>query len=322
MTFLNSANRRLAALLLLGSMQPAMAAGELMDGESMSFETTIDFASPVWNRDAWARIASDVDSSNQAIGRYRGQVMAVVDGEKIRVLCGFEGFAVSRLIPTEDGNYRRLNRETIIYTDPRTGEVIDKWTNPWTGEVVNVVHVDNDPFNYNIATEMYIAPEDIGGEKPATPVKIPLILPWSKIGEDTLALETDMHLFYPNALQPAQWPRESSGPMVQVSEMFRYFVPVADLVDPSKTAVSWHGTWNRVTPWLPWMLLGDKPGHVLYVGVMHSAESVDEVSPPVLAYIKKHFPKFLNAPEEDTGPSLSSIEDYARKQKPAPALID
>ncbi|MCH5372826.1 MAG: DUF1838 domain-containing protein, partial [Planctomycetes bacterium] len=115
-----------------------------------------------------------------------------------------------------------LNRETIIYTDPTTGAVLEEWTNPWSGEVVKVVHVDNDPFNYNIGTEMYIAPEDIGGEKPAAPIRIPLILPWYKVSDDTLVLETDMHLYYPNALQPDKWPRESSGPMVQVSEMFRY----------------------------------------------------------------------------------------------------
>ncbi len=294
----------------------------MAESAAPEFATQIDFTSPVWNRDAWARIASDLDPDKQAIGHYRGQVMAVVPGEKIQVLCGFEGFAVSRLVRTADGNYRRLNRETIIYTDPKTGEVLNEWTNPWSGEVVRVVHVDNDPFNYNIGTEMYIAPEDIGGEKPAAPIKIPLLLPWRNVDEDVLVLETDMHLFYPNALQPDEWPRESSGEMVQVSEMFRYFVRRSDLEDASLTAVPWHGTWNRVTPWLPWMLLGAKPGNVLYVGVMNSAASVDEVSPPVLAYIKQHFPTFVNAPETDEGPSLSSIEDYARKQSPAPAVAE
>lgn len=315
--FLSRKLTAIFAIYLLGGSVPAMA-----DNVISEFQTQIDFQSPEWNRDAWARIVSDLDVSKQAIGRYRGQVLAVVDGEKLRVLCGFEGFAVSRLIRTEDGNYRRLNRETIIYTDPLTGEVIDTWTNPWSDEMVNVVHVANDPFNYNISTEMYISPEDIGGDEPKAPIKVPLILPWQKLNDETLVLETDMHLFYPSALQPDKWPRESSGKMVQVSEMFRYFVNIEDLEDENNSAVPWHGTWNRVTPWLPWMLLGNKRGHILYVGVMNSAESVEEISPPVLAYIKKNFPKFLSAPVEDNGPSLSSIEDYARTQSPAPVLQD
>jgi len=169
---------------------------------------------------------------------------------------------------------------------------------------------------------MVVKPEDIGGTEPSEPVKVPLILPWRRLGPGTLVLETDMHLFYPNALQPDQWPRESSGPMVRVSEMFRYFVPVAELENPTRTTVSWHGTWNRITPWLPWMLLGDKPGHVLYVGVMSSADSFAAVSPTVLAYVRKHLPTYLTAPTEYYGPSLSSIENYARQQAPAPAVGD
>ena len=305
--------RVLIVLILFIFGVPAIA----QDG-APAFISEIDFSSPEWNRDAWARIASDLDPNNERIGRYRGQVMAIVDGEAVRVLCGFEGFAVSRLVKLEDGNYRRLNREVILYTDAYTGAVLDQWTNPWSGEVVDVVHVGNDPFNYNIATYMVTQPEDIGGEKPTEPVKIPLVLPWRKVDEETLVLETDMHLYYPNALRPEEWPRESSGPMVQVSEMFRYFVPIEELENPSLTTVSWHGTWNRITPWLPWMLLGDKPGHILYVGVMSSADSFDEVSPGVLAYVKKHFPDFLAAPAKDYGPSLSSIENYAREQQPAP----
>ena len=294
----------------------------MADGNTPKFKTEIEFFSPEWNRDSWARITSDLDSSKQRIGRYRGQVMGISDGEAVRVLCAFEGFAVSRLIPLENGNYRRLNRETIIFTDAKSGEVLEKWTNPWTEEVVDVVHVSNDPFNYNIATPMVFMTEDIGGDKASKPVEVPLILPWRKVNDETLSLETDLHLFYPNSLTPEKWPRESSGPMVQASEVFRYFVPVKELEDPSLTTVSWHGTWTRIQPWLPWMLLGDKAGHVLYVGVMASADSVDEVSPNVLAYIKEHFPDFLNAPTEDYGPSLSSIEDYARKQTPAPVKDD
>ncbi|MCH5372827.1 MAG: hypothetical protein JJ992_02535, partial [Planctomycetes bacterium] len=77
---------RLAAVAAIFPMVgglPVMA-----DNKTPEFQTTIDFQSPAWNRDAWARIASDLDPAKQAIGHYRGQVMAVVDGEKIRVLCG------------------------------------------------------------------------------------------------------------------------------------------------------------------------------------------------------------------------------------------
>jgi len=42
------------------------------------FATTVDLSSPLWNRDAWARIVSDLDPTRERIGHYRGQVIAVV----------------------------------------------------------------------------------------------------------------------------------------------------------------------------------------------------------------------------------------------------
>jgi hypothetical protein len=38
----------------------------------------------------------------------------------------------------------------------------------------------------------------------------------------------------------------------------------------------------------------------------------------VRAYAKKHHPMYFDAPTEWKDPSLSSLEDYARTQKPAP----
>ena len=35
----------------------------------------------------------------------------------------------------------------MLYLDPETREVLETWTNPWTGETVEVVHVANDPVN-------------------------------------------------------------------------------------------------------------------------------------------------------------------------------
>ncbi|GIT37224.1 MAG: hypothetical protein Ct9H300mP6_10920 [Gammaproteobacteria bacterium] len=37
--------------------------------------------------------------------------------------------------------YRMVSRELLFYQDPKTGEILDQWTNPWTGETVDVLHV-------------------------------------------------------------------------------------------------------------------------------------------------------------------------------------
>ena len=86
----------------------------------------------------------------------------------------------------EDGTIRRLNKEVIFYTDSRTGEIIHEWKNPWTDEVVKVVHVANDPFNYTISEWLILAPEDFPSGEKAEPRKIPLLFPWRRLGDDRL----------------------------------------------------------------------------------------------------------------------------------------
>ena len=208
-----------------------------------------------------------------------------------------------------------------IRDSSRTGQMIDEWINPWTEEKVKVVHVANDPFNYTISEWLILAPEDFGGGEKGEPRKIPLLFPWKRSG-DVITLNTDMHLHYPNALQPDKWVRESSGKMAQVSEMMRYFVSAKDLENPELTSVNYTGTWNRITPWLPWMLMGQTPGHCLYMSTMLKSDNIEIIPEHVRKFSEERYPGMLSAPKEDYGPSISSLEYYSREQTPAPPLKD
>ena len=289
---------------------------------SYQFVTETDFTNPIWNKDSWARIQGDVNPENEKICYVNGQILGVKPGQAVKPLCGFHTFLATRLIPQEDGTLRRLNKEVIFYADLRTGQMIDQWTNPWTEEVVDVVHVANDPFNYTISEWLILAPEDFPTDGSAPePKKIPLIFPWKRYGapgSDTLVLSTDMHLYYPNALQPDKWVRESSGTMAQVTEMMRYFVSEKDLQNPDLTSVGFVGTWSRITPWLPWMLMGQEPGHCQYISEMICGPDISIIPEHVRQFAEERYPHMLSSPTEDYGPSISSLEYYARQQTPAP----
>jgi hypothetical protein len=74
----------------------------------------------------------------------------------------------------------------------------------------------------------------------------------------------------------------------------------------------------RITPWLPWMLMGQAPGHILYDGVFRADKTLDYHRPDVIARIREKYPQYLTAPTRWYGPSLSSLEHYTLEQKPAP----
>ena len=286
----------------------------------IKFNNSFNFMDPEWNRDAYARLQGDLDFSKTRFGWLGGPVMGVVPGEKVKPLLYMEGFSSCRLMPVE-GGYRKLLREVVVYRElskDGPGKILETWDNPYTGETVRVVPIMNDPFNYNI-TASFPDPPSFGGLNKETPPKIPLILPWSLKG-DMLHLSTDIHLYYPNALQPDKWPRESSGAMVQVSELYRYYIRVEHIKNPNLTQVPCSGCWSRITPWLPWMLMGTRPGHAYYKVDFTGADTPDHVSKDVRQWLDStpERAKFLTAPDSDYGPSLSSLENYAKTQQPAP----
>jgi hypothetical protein len=100
--------------------------------------------------------------------------------------------------------------------------------------------------------------------------------------------------------------------------MMRYFVKRRDIEDATLTAVPYVGTWQRITPWLPWLLMGQAPGHCMYISTMTTFPSVEFLPKHVREYAEKNCPHMLSAPTEDYGPSHSSLELYSRQQTPVP----
>jgi hypothetical protein len=275
------------------------------------------------NMTAYARLQGNLDSSKTKYGWYKGMVSAVMPNKVVKDLFMMEGFSCARLLPMEDGpGYRKVLREVGFYREQRfgrSGKIMDEWRNPLNKETVKVVPIANDPFNFSI-TPFFSAPPSYGGLNAGKPFpKIPFKLPWEKqVYNNNARLDARINLFYPNALDPDKWPRESSGKMNQVSEIFQYNIDLDELQDPNQTTTKYNGTWVRITPWLPWMLMGQTDGHIVYSCYMGSVDSLDQLPEDLVLAAEAIDPKYLEAPTEDYGPSLSSLENYAREQQPAP----
>jgi hypothetical protein len=313
----NIATRRGALGLGAASLAFA-AAGAATPASAEPAKIPIEFDNPIWNRETSARLQANTNGE-QVFGHCTGTVCGVRPGEAVRPILGFEVFSTIRVMRQADGSYQRVTKEAIFYTDPKTGDILDEWDNPYTGERVKVVDVHNDPYNWIIAST--VQPPAMPGvvtSGQATPGGKPYLLDWSWLGPDTVVLTTDYHGYYPNLLNPTHWPRESSGPMIQSSELFRYFINKKELEDPKMTFLPANGSWVRVQPWLPWMLMGPAPGHIMYDGIFRANPTPDYIPAKVLDRIKTKYPSFMTAPTKWYGPNYSSLEHYTMEQKPAP----
>lgn len=313
-------------LMLTGSLAVGLGAGAMPRAADAKVPAGfkgpyIDLTTGKGNMLAGVRIDANLDESKQKWASVSGTVCGVRDGEALRDLFGFEVVSVARAWKQPEGDYRVLHRESILYTDLKTGDILKEWHNPYIDEKVATFDVINDPWNHHFAETIKLRGPDYGGLNPQADVPaVPFDMGWYDAGNGMVQNRTHINLYYKAALQPDKWPRESAGPMNRVSEFFTTVVKLEDLQNPKKTSVLNTGSWMRVTPWLPWMLMGQAPGHIVYHSTQQSFDTLDGFKPKVLAYMEKNHPHMLEAPPKEywSKPNLSSLEVYARDAKPQP----
>jgi hypothetical protein len=250
--------------------------------------------SPADHLNTFIRIRASLEPVD-SVSWFRGRVYGYIPGEQHIPLFTLEGFNIGRAVPV-DGGFDFITREAVFYKDIETDQILDTWTNPWSGETCKVVHIWNDPVNQPFRADRWnIAPEVWG---------------------DDVHIATDIFLRYPNPLPKAQWPKESTGDTYQGAELFRFISSAAALAgtDPS---VPCHISWVRFAPWTPWMLAGDQPGNLVYHTGGHKLRGgYAELPADIRAKVEADKPEYQSSPAEFTTPNETSWTYYRKVATP------
>jgi hypothetical protein len=242
--------------------------------------------------------------------------MGVAPGAAARDLLGIMGMSSQRAVPLPDRpGWMLLQREVGFFFDLGTGKVVDRWRNPLNDETVDVLHIANPSVSRDVEPVERDARFYDDPARAAASAK-PFVLPWQTAG-DRLFVEQHSHFWARNPLDPAVWVRESSGPMLQVSDMLSYNVSLPKALDPAITSLEHWGAWVHVRPWQPWMLMGSTPGHLLYNCFTGSADELAGIPADIVALTRERFPDFLTPPEKRTKAEPSVIR-FMRERKPVP----
>ncbi len=232
---------------------------------------------------------------------WQGSMFSRVEGERDRRLFGLQGMNIRQCATVEDAErgpgFRSVSREIMLHLDPETGEVQDEWTNPWTGEQLEVIHVANDPVNMRNPIHAYSS----DGAPLTTDY---LILNGRAISTGNTPL------FYENPLGgPYQ---EWVGGTYHAMEMGNEFFYSEDLFDGDDPTVDHHSiSWSRVSNWLPWMKMGDRNGMVYTATVGGRAASIDELPEPLRSTLLDRYPEYTAPPPlDDTRPNQTSWEVF------------
>lgn len=304
----------MAGLVPGAMLSTTVGAAGLVSRPTGPIPAGFDPLSPQQNLQAYIRMTRSLDPKTTTVGWFGGRIFSVIgDKEVIRPLFDIEGFGIGRTEPEADGSYRALWREVGYYKDLSTGKIMETWENPLLGgEKVEVYPINNDPVNAHLKPEFTLG---FGATADETTQKIQFLLPWNFVGNNAMAA-FDVNLDWKSPLDPAVWKRESPGERVRVSEYQQWRIDANELTDGSLASVKPYGSWNRVATWLPWMLMGQREGHLFYRSHTLKLDRVEDLPRDILAYTEKRFPKYLERPGEWVSPNVSSFEMFARDREP------
>lgn len=223
-------------------------------------------------------------------GMWEGRAYSRVPGEKDRHLFNLLGINTRQCRVEQDEvrgiGFKSVSREIMVYMDPETNEIMDIWKNPWTDEEVEVVHVANDPVNMRgVSWE-----KDKEGKSTAKTA----YRHYGKIA----ATSYEIPLFYDNPLGGEFQAYVGGG--YHAMEIFNTFYDAEEFTNPKiKSLGQSNISWSRAAQWLPWMLMGDRAGIMIFNATGYSTFDKNEIWPALKKILDERYPLYLTAPPID-----------------------
>ena len=255
----------------------------------------LDFKQPDDIIVAYRKIFCSLVDGEPVIFWWEGKVYSRIPGEKDRHLFNIEGMNIRTCgkVTNDKGiqGYRMVSREVMLYLDPQTNQILKTWLNPFLNKEVNVFHVANDPVN----------------GKPRFPEQMKFT---GIIQNEMLMFNFVMPLFYSNPLGGNY--QNYIGGNYHAMEIFNYFVPISQVMEANKNfAEQVTISWTRLSQWLPWMEMSDRPGMLIFSAVATRLKSWNNLPLTIREEIETNYPLYMSPPPiDDQRPNQTSWTNF------------
>lgn len=243
---------------------------------------------------------SDVSQSTQAFLKlsgslgnevvrlwFTGKVYAYIPGEPTRELFYLDGFYLTRYEARSDGTHKHTRYEVTIKRNLETGELLERWDNPYTGRTDSVKNSVGGP-QYKIYNQWgFDNLDNVRGPSNPRP------LDWMVFGDDAW-LTWDLFLRFKNPIDKMKSPLEYSGEFLELTNLTNYKGKLSDIEDPDMLNAPGVMFWNGISSWQPWMQMGDRAGALVYKTVGVKVESFDVVPTQIFDATEDAFPGHLS----------------------------
>ncbi len=227
-----------------------------------------------WLR-AWLRVQASLGEQDSPWW-YMGRIYAQVGEQRPNHILNLEGTEIYWPRPLGNGEYSISSRTLTFFKDPATDEMLERFTNPYTGETLEV--------SANI----------LGGPDGARYTNEGMIF-------------AD-HIDPSGELRRWNWDWKASGPHVWLMasrgmsrapqpwlEAMTMFCRREEFADSGIGSLRSSFSSTYFSPWLPWMGMQGQPGHLIWHSSGCKLGSVDEVSEAYRERADRLFPGQLTA---------------------------
>lgn len=260
---------------------------------TVSAQKKIDLENENNNLVTFLKVRGSLNPKEEVVFYASGNIYSFVPEQRSQLLFIFEMYNIAR-IEKKDSSYSLITREMLVYKDPKTGDILSKWYNPFIKDTVEVIAVWNDPVNSKMSTKDFF-------------------IDYTRLGGGRTCMYLDLPLLYPSPLKKKEWPENSRSDLYQAAELFQFFFNEAEAAGPQKKNVNSDISWTRFCDFLPWMKMGDKPGYLMYQGRGYKvAGGWNNLPKNIRDYVLANNPIYQHAPETYSAPNMTSWKYFKK----------
>ena len=260
---------RRTALFGFGVAGAAGLAVPALQNAALAAVGRYDLSDPVDVVEAYARMRGNLDGT-PGMWWYRGNMFAKRPDDVAERVLKIEGFSFNRLARRADGKFDQIMAEAGFFIDPERDEIVDSWVNPLNGRTC-------EPAHYKSNQTIVVGPDGVSGsEAAAVPVQFTGTVEAQSHSGRVWTTE-NMVTKLPNPRSEAEDPLAYSGPVITLTSLASFTGQLADLNNEGMAFMPATLHFQNLSPWLPWMKMGQDPGLTTWQLLGTKVQSPDDM---------------------------------------------
>ena len=192
-------------------------------------------------------------------------------------------YIIQKWAPAEDNSFEVTHYEVAYYSEFDTDDAISEWTNPLTGEVIELPHFVLGPVPRFYSPGMSKDPASFAPD----PLNITMI-------GDRVYIPTLTRFRFPGTMTVEEWGRYGGGEESFWDSMLVYSADIDDVLDETKSHVPAEIHMQNLVSWAPYLKLGDTPGRTMVRAFGQHISGYDALPAKTRANLEKFTPEIFD----------------------------